>query len=246
MHLAAIKRPSTSISRQTPNVKGLIKKQTRGWSHTIHSSKGYSLNPGNKHRKFRSRLIAPKIVWCPSSQCSAVRRHRPLWCFSKSKKKKHSQTNSKENLHPQCVHHRGALPLSPQVKQAPSHHPQGSPQTRQIAKYATRSTVTIVFPIGQPTPVHRVCRAGHTRPVAATQKDSEIRNGSRRSRWLSRRVEVWDGRMKENKTAKYPRGIPHSTQPQWPKGPLGTPGGRIRHTLTHHHSRFPNRVQRAS
>ncbi|ESS62608.1 hypothetical protein TCDM_09716 [Trypanosoma cruzi Dm28c] len=132
------------------------------------------------------------MICCPQTPPSVV--------FQQKRKKKRSQTNSKRNLHTQLVHHRGASLLSPQVKQAPSHHPQGSPQTRQIVKYATRSAVTIVFPIEQPTSVHRVCQAGHTPGLSLQRKkDSEIRNGSHRCRWLRRRVEVWDGQMKEEK-----------------------------------------------
>ncbi|RNF14713.1 hypothetical protein TcG_07648 [Trypanosoma cruzi] len=199
MHLTAIKRPSTSISRQTPNVKGLTNKNKNvdGLPQYIPAKDILSIleiNTVNSqkppHRAKNRAMPLLAMICCPQTPPSVV--------FQQKRKKKRSQTNSKENLHPQRVHHRGASLFSLQVKQAPSHHPQGSPQTRQIAKHATRSAVTIVFPIGQPTPVHRVCRAGHTPGLSLQRKkDSEIRNGSRRSRWLSRRVEVWDGRIKK-------------------------------------------------
>ncbi|RNC36871.1 hypothetical protein TcCL_Unassigned00108 [Trypanosoma cruzi] len=171
MHLAAIKRRSTSISRQTPNAKELTKKNkyAYGLPQYIPAKDSLSILEINTvksqkppHRAKNRAMPLLAMLCCPQTPPSVV--------FRQKRKKKRSQTNSKRNLHTQRVHHRGASPLSPQVKQAPSHHPQGSPQTRQIATYATRSAATIVFPIGQPTSVHRVCRAGRTRPAAATQK----------------------------------------------------------------------------
>ncbi|RNC35732.1 hypothetical protein TcCL_Unassigned01369 [Trypanosoma cruzi] len=171
MHLSAIKRPSTSILRQTPNAKGLTKKNKHAYGlpqyipakdslsslkiNTVKSQK-----PPHRAKNRTMPLLA--VLCCPQTPPSVM--------FQQKRMKKRSQTNSKRSLQTQRVHHRGASLLSPQLKETPSHHPKGSPQTRQIAKYATRSAVTIVFPIGQPTPVHHVCRAGQIRSASATQK----------------------------------------------------------------------------
>ncbi|RNC38314.1 hypothetical protein TcCL_NonESM12447, partial [Trypanosoma cruzi] len=80
-----------------------------------------------------------------------------------------------------------------------------------------------------PSRTHQACRCNAkkiqkdaTDPVAVVGSDAVLRFGM-------------GGWRNKNKTGKYPRGIPHSTQSQWPEGPLGTPGRRIRQTHTHHH-----------
>ncbi|RNC52893.1 hypothetical protein TcCL_ESM09823 [Trypanosoma cruzi] len=105
MHLTAIKRPSTSVSRQTPNAKGLIKKNKHADGLPQYIPAKNSLSTLKiKHRKF-TKAASSRQKSCHAPPRNALLSAETALCgvSAKAKKKVHKPTAREASTRNVCI-----------------------------------------------------------------------------------------------------------------------------------------------